>query len=287
MSRVLRPTGMCVIVWGRDKTQTWNIATALQQSLEPAFRWTSALQVASEQSCRGHRNDAHKSRWARYLRILNLSRLALKIRFARLRSTLAICALAHGELLRVCENYAWCATAEQFAPEPAPQPGSPLRAAFSRNGVGEGRLSLAQHGAAGGVLGKWRIDTSPVGTTDVPAHALAPGRQHRLLSMSMRLMFRPDLVLVLTSSGHREISNIARGQRNCLPALVSHSSVSYLNGSLSIEESVYEASRVILQWLSTRQGRRLSPEKGPSTPWEAPFSENRAELHDLQCRKAE
>ena len=138
MSRVLRPTGMCVIVWGRDKTQTWNIATALQQSLEPAFRWTSALQVASEQSCRGPRNDAHKSRWAWHLRILDLSRLALKIRFARLRSTLAICALAHGELLRVCENYAWCATAEQFAPEPAPQPGSPLRTAFSRNGVGEG-----------------------------------------------------------------------------------------------------------------------------------------------------
>jgi hypothetical protein len=115
----------------------------------------------------------------------------------------------------------------------------------------------------------------------------APGSKHRPLSAFMRLMLRPNLVLVLTSSGHREIANAGRGQRNPLPALMSHGSISYLNGSLSIEESIYQASRVILQWLSTRQGRRLSPEKGPSTPWEAPFSENRAELHDLQCRKAE
>ena len=40
-------------------------------------------------------------------------------------------------LQSVCKNYAWCATGEQPAAKPAPQ----------------GRLSLAQHAAAGGVLG--------------------------------------------------------------------------------------------------------------------------------------
>src|ERR1019366_9259800 len=196
LRRVLQPTGMCVIVSGQDKTHVWNVATALQQSLEPAFRWTTALHVTSEQSCRGPRNNARQSRLARYLSVLKLFRLAIKIRVARMRSTLAICAVDHGEFVS--------------------------------------------------------------------------GGRHRLLSMCMRLMFRPDLVLVLTS-GHPGSSNAAPGQRNSLLELLSHCPVSYVNESLSIEESVYQASRVILQWLSTRQVRRLSPDKGPSTPSKAPF----------------
>jgi hypothetical protein len=212
LRRVLQPTGMCVIVSGEDKTQVWNVATALQQSLEPAFRWTSALQVNSEQSCRNPRNNGRQSRLARYLRILKLFRLAVEIRFARMRSTLAICAVDHGEFVS--------------------------------------------------------------------------GGRHRLLSMCMRLMLRPDLILVLTS-GHPGRSNAAPGQRNSLPELLTHCPVSYLNGSLSIEESVYQASRVILQWLSTRQVRRLSPDKGPSTPSKAPFSENRPELAGLQRMEAD
>ena len=35
---------------------------------------------------------------------------------------------------------------------------------------------------------------------------------------------------------------------------------------------------MILQWLSTRQVRRLNPDKGPLTPSEAPFSSDRSEL---------
>src|SRR5664280_2361071 len=45
--------------------------------------------------------------------------------------------LGRAGLQSVCKNYAWCATGEQPAAKPAPQ----------------ARLSLAQHGAAGGVLG--------------------------------------------------------------------------------------------------------------------------------------
>ena len=212
LRRVLQPTGMCVIVSGQDKTHVWNVATALQQSLEPAFRWTTALHVTSEQSCRNPRNNARQSRLARYLRILKLFRLAVEIRFARMRSTLAICAVDHGEFVS--------------------------------------------------------------------------GGRHRLLSMCMRLMFRPDLVLVLTS-GHPGNSNAAPGQRNSLPELLAHCPVSYVNESLSIEKSVYQASRVILQWLSTRQVRRLSPDKGPSTPSKAPFSEDRPELAGLQRMEAD
>ena len=196
----------------RRQDQVWNIATALQQSLEPAFRWASALQVNSEQSCRGPSNNAYKLRSARLLRILKLSRLAFKIRFACMRSTLAICAVDHSKL--------------------------------------------------------------------------APGSKHRFLSMLMRLMLRSDLILVLTS-GHPGRSNAAPGQRNSLPELLRHCHVSYVNGSLSIETSVYQASRVILQWLSTRQVRRLSPDKGPSTPSKAPFSEDRPELAGLQHMEAD
>src|ERR1022692_2880137 len=90
---------MCVIVSGQDKTRVWNVATALQQSLEPAFRWTSALQVNSEQSCRNPRNNGHQSRLARYLRVLKLFRLAIKIRVARMLSTLAICAVDRGDFV--------------------------------------------------------------------------------------------------------------------------------------------------------------------------------------------
>jgi Phosphotransferase enzyme family len=209
--RLLQPTGMCLVVSGPGETQAWNLATALQQSLEPAFRRTSALNNTSTQSCHNPTHSLHESRLAQYREILTLSRVAIKIRVARMRSTLAIRTVDHGEL--------------------------------------------------------------------------ASGGKHRLASMFTRLMLRPDLVLVL-SSGHRGISNAASGQGNSLPEVLSRS-VSYLDGSLSMEDSVYQASRVILQWLSTRQVRRLSPDKGPSAPSEAPFSRNRTDLPDLQCRKAE
>jgi hypothetical protein len=205
LRRILQPTGMCVIVAGEDKAQAWKIATALQQSLDPAFRWTSAVQGVPEQTCGG-------PHLARHLRILKLPGLALKIRLARLRSTLVICPVDRGEL--------------------------------------------------------------------------ASGGKHRLASMFMRLMFRPDLVLVLTSS-HPEISDAARDQRNSLRGVLNRCSVSYLDGSRSMEDSVYQASRVILQWLSTRQMRRLSSDERSSLPLEAPFPEDLAELPDLQCREAE
>ena len=205
LRRILQPTGMCVIVAGEDKAQAWKIATALQQSLDPAFRWTSAVQGVPEQTCGG-------PHLARRLRILKLPGLALKIRLARLRSTLVICPVDRGEL--------------------------------------------------------------------------ASGGKHRLASMFVRLILRPDLVLVLTSS-HPEISDAARGQRNCLRGVLNRCSVSYLDGSRSMEDSVYQASRVILQWLSTRQVGRLSSDNRPSLPLEAPFPEDLTELPDFQCREAE
>jgi hypothetical protein len=205
LRRILQPTGMCVIVAGEDKAQARDLGAALQHSLEPAFRWTSALDVASEQTCGG-------PHLARYLRILKLPGLALKIRLARMRSPLVICPVDRGEL--------------------------------------------------------------------------ASGDKHRLASMFVRLMLRPDLVLVLTSS-HPEISDAARGQRNCLRGVLNRCSVSYLDGSRSMEDSVYQASRVILQWLSTRQVGRLSSDNRPSLPLEAPFPEDLTELPDFQCREAE
>ncbi len=205
LRRILQPTGMCVIVAGKDKAQARDLGAALQQSLEPAFRRTSAVPGIFEQTCGG-------SPLARYLRILKLPGLALKIRLARIRSTLVTCAVDHGEL--------------------------------------------------------------------------AVGGKHRLASMFMRLMLRPDLVLLLTSS-HPGISETAGGQPNSLPPRLSHCSVSHLDGSRPMEDSLYQARKVILQWLSTRQVRRLSPGKRPALPVGAPFPEDRPELPDLPCVEAD
>jgi hypothetical protein len=209
LRRILQPTGMCVIVAGEDKAQARNIGAALQQSLEPAFRWTSALQIAPEPFCRGASNHTRQSR---LVALLKLSRLGPRIRAARMRSTLVICTVDHSEV--------------------------------------------------------------------------AVGGKHRLASMFVRLMFRPDLVLVLTL-GHPGISDTARGQRNSLPGVLSDCSVSHLDGSRPMEDIVCQASKVILQWLFTRQMRRLSSDKRPSLPLEAPFPEKLTELPDLRCREAE
>ena len=192
-------------------TQVRNIATALQETLEPAFRWTNALQLA-EQFCLGPNNNARASGLARCLRLLTLFQLAFNIRVARMRSTLAICAIDHSELL--------------------------------------------------------------------------PGSRHRLFSLFVRVMFRPDLLLFLTS-GHSGISTVEHGQRNSLPPPLGRCPVTYLNERLSLKESVNQASRVILQWLSTRQVRRLNPDQGPLTPSEAPFSQARSEPADLPCMEAD
>ena len=88
--RILRPTGMCVIVEGEDAKEAWNIGAALQQSVAPAFRWTRLLHVASKRI---------RASWmARYLEILKLSWLGLNIRLARIRSTLVICILDRDQL---------------------------------------------------------------------------------------------------------------------------------------------------------------------------------------------
>jgi Phosphotransferase enzyme family len=209
LRRTLQPTGMCVLLWDEDKTQAWSIATALQQSLEPAFRWATALQVDSGQSCR---NKAYRSRAVPCSNILKLLRFAIKTHVARFRSTLTICTVDHGVLL--------------------------------------------------------------------------PGGTQRPLSMLMRLIFRPDLVLVLTS-GHAGVSKAPHGRLDSLPALLSGCPVSYLNENLSIEESICQATRAILHWLSTRQERRLRPDQGPpSISSEAPFSDALTEL-DLPCAEAD
>jgi hypothetical protein len=209
LTRVLQPTGMCVLLCGDDRVQVWSIASALQQFLEPAFRWATALQVDSEQSCR---NNAHQTRIAQCVRVLKLSRLAVATRFARLRSTFVICA--------------------------------------------------------------------------VDRRGLLPGEGHPSLSRFMPLMFRSDLVLVLTSD-RPGICNGASAQLHSSPELLSRRPASYLNGSLSIEENVYQAGRVILQWLSTRQVQRLSSDKASSTPSKAPISDDRTEIADLPCMEAD
>ncbi len=88
--RILRPTGMCVIVEAEDETEAWNIGAALRQSVAPAFRWTRLLPVASKRT---------RASWtARYLEILKSSWLGLNIRLARIRSTLVICILDRDQL---------------------------------------------------------------------------------------------------------------------------------------------------------------------------------------------
>ena len=206
LKRVAQPTGMCVIVSGGAKDQVRTIATALQQSLTPAFRWTSTLPVASAQPC-GDSGNKEDGLGPMQCPALKLCRHAIKIRIARVRSTLAICT-------------------------------------FDQD--------------------------------DVSA------RRGPLSSMFTRLLWRPDLVLVLSSYSHPEISNAASAQRHSLLPL-GHCSVSYLNKARSVEETVYQASRVVLQWLSTRQERRLNPDKGPLTPLEAPFPERNSDLPDPSC----
>ena len=209
MRRILQPTGMCVIVAGEDGTHVQNIATALQRSLEPAFRWTTVLPFAPEQSYPFPKNNAQDSRFSRYGWVMKLFGLAIKIRVARLRSTLTICAIERGRIL--------------------------------------------------------------------------PSGRHRRISLCTRSMIRPDIVVVLTSdqpatakAAPSEDTFLAESFRGC-PLI-------YLNAGLSMRDSVYQASRVILQWLSTRQVRRLNPGKGPSTPSEAPFSQD---YHEPQCLEAD
>ncbi len=213
LKRVLQPTGMCVIVSAENRDQAEGLASALQPSLEPAFRWTSILDVASVQYCRDRKNKTDESAYARYLRPLKLCRLAIRIRMARIRSTLEICAFDHRDLV------------------------------------------------AGGRHGHW--------------------------SMFMRLIFRPDMLLVLASPSSAEISNAGSGQRHSPLRQWDHGSVFYLNQSLSMEESVNQASRVILRRLSDRQVRRLNPDKGPLTPSEAPFSEDGSDLVHLPRLEAD
>ncbi len=209
VKRLLQPTGMCVIVSAENKLQGESIATALQHSLEAAFRWTSAVRVAPTQSLRDPSCKEDEPRYARFLSALQLSRIALKIRIARIRSTLAICTIDQRDL--------------------------------------------------------------------------APGGRHWLSSMFMRLVLRPDLTLVLTSFSHPVISNAVSNQSHTKARLRDRNPVVHFNQALSTEENVYQASRVILQWLSTRQVRRLNPDKGPLTPSEAPFSSDRSELSNLPC----
>ncbi|MGB8768866.1 MAG: phosphotransferase [Candidatus Korobacteraceae bacterium] len=204
--RVLQPTGMCVIVCGEDKSQVWKIANSLQLAMEPAFRWTSALQVLSEQSCRGSRRNAKQSRL--YLTLLKLFALAFKIHLARLQSTLTICAVDQLELASV--------------------------------------------------------------------------EKHRLWSRFTRLVLHPDLVLVL-NSGHPGTSN-APALRH-YSVTVRYCPLTHPNGIPSMENTVYQASRAVVQWLSTRQERRSG--KGPSTPLEAPIFENRIERADFHCMEAD
>ena len=94
--RVLQPTGMCVIVSGEDETQAWNIATALQQSLEPAFRWTSTVRVALEPVLPTPAQETIAL--ARFLAVLELSRHRPQNPSRPHPINLAICTIDHGEL---------------------------------------------------------------------------------------------------------------------------------------------------------------------------------------------
>jgi Phosphotransferase enzyme family len=211
LKRALHPTGMCVIVSGGNEARVWNVANSLQATLEPCFRWTNALPLA-EQFCPDSSNDAQRSGWARSLKCLRLLRIALNIRVARMRSTLAICT--------------------------------------------------------------------------VHPYEFARGEGPRLSSWFVRLMLRPDLVLVLPS-GHSGISTAEHDWLHSLLSLFNRWPVTYLNQSLPTEDIVYHASRAILQWLATRQARRLNPGKGPLTPSEAPFSQGYPEPADLPCVEAD
>ena len=155
-------------------------------------------------------NDAHRSGLALCLRLLTLFQLAFNIRVARMRSTLAICAIDHSELL--------------------------------------------------------------------------PGSRHRLFSLFVRVMFRPDLLLFLTS-GHSGISTGEHGQRNSLPPPLGRCAVTYLNERLSLKESVDQAQQSNSPMAVHSAGE--TPDQGPLTPSEAPFSQVRSEHADLPCMEAD
>ncbi len=184
--RILQPTGMCVVVMARDEAKLSSLAAALQQSLEPAFRWTRGWHVAN-QPCLSFGSTGSQAHRARKLRLLEFLVLPLQVRLARLRSTLAICTI----------------------------------------------------------------------NRDQPASA----RGHWLSSF-MRLLFWPDLVLVLDGAVPK---TTARWRLRDLLAPRTWRSAVYLKQHLPIEDTVREANATILDWLSTRQERRSSPAKSISS----------------------
>ena len=90
------------------------------------------------------------------------------------------------------------------------------------------------------------------------ARSLCPGPKW-FASLFARLLFRPDLVFVLTASNDQALVSAAH-DLNCISA-VRKGRVIYLNSSLSVEQNSQQAVRAVLLWLATRQAKFRSAER--------------------------
>ncbi len=81
-----------------------------------------------------------------------------------------------------------------------------------------------------------------------------------LASLAVRLLFRPDLIFVLTADEEHTFFRAAREVD--YGSTAAKGRAIYLNASLSTDENVQQASQIIVRWLAARQEMRLSLESG-------------------------
>jgi hypothetical protein len=97
---------------------------------------------------------------------------------------------------------------------------------------------------------------SDVGNGKLFAHSLCPGTKW-FASLLARLLFRPDVIFVLTADDGQTFASAANDVNSISTARKGR--VIFLNSGLSQEENSQQASRAILLWLATRQKKLLSP----------------------------
>ncbi len=102
---------------------------------------------------------------------------------------------------------------------------------------------------------------SSAGRGKLLARSLCPGPKW-FASLFARLLFRPDLVFVLTVGDGQALASAAH-DLNYISA-VRKGRVIYLNSSLSVEQNSQQAVRAVLLWLATRQAKFRSPVPGLS-----------------------
>jgi len=103
-------------------------------------------------------------------------------------------------------------------------------------------------------------------------HSLCSGPR-RFASLLTRLLFRQDLIFVLTADDGRTFASADNDVNSISTARKGR--VIFLNRGLSQEENSHQASRAILRWLATRQEKLLSrARRHPAESRSAPLPEN-------------